>query len=33
MCSSWMINTKVAVAAAMASATKVKPEVILLFPF
>ena len=33
MCSSWMINTTVAVAAAMARAIKLRPEVILLYPF
>ena len=33
MCISWMINTKVAAAAAMARATKLRPEVIFLFPF
>ena len=33
MCISWMINTKVAVAAAMARATKLRPKVIVLFPF
>jgi hypothetical protein len=33
MWSSWMINTEAAVAAAMARAAKLRPDVIGLYPF